>query len=127
MKELIDKALSAKSFAVVGASGNKSKFGNKILKRLMQRGYTVYPVNPNYDELEGVKCYHSLSEIEEKVDVVNVVVAPKYSLLAVDAAAEKGIETIWFQPGSFDDEVISKSLEKGLDTIYNHCVLVELG
>lgn len=127
MQKLIDTMFEHKSWAVVGATDNKEKFGYKILKALKNSGYTVYPVNPGYDTVAGEKCYKSVADIPFEVDCVDVVVAPVHALKAIDSCLEKGVSKIWFQPGTYNDEVIQKALAGGLDTVYDHCVLVELG
>lgn len=126
MRELIEKMLEKRNWVVVGASENKSKFGYKIFKALKENGYNVYPVNPGYDKIDGEKCYHSVKEIPEVVDCVNVVVPPKIGLNLIDEVSELKIENIWFQPGTFNDEVIDKAKEKKLKHVYNNCVLIEL-
>jgi len=126
MKELMGKMLEKKNWVVVGASENKSKFGYKIFKALKENGYNVYPVNPGYDKIDGEKCYHSVKEIPGIIDCVNVVVPPKVSLNLIDEVSELNIKNIWFQPGSFNDEIIGKAEEMKLKPVYNNCVLIEL-
>lgn len=118
--------LSLKNWAVVGATQNKSKFGYKVMKRLVDYGYNVYPVNPSYDEIDGLKCYKSLVEINDNIDVVNMIVNPKVGLQSVEEAAHKGIKYMWCQPGAESGELIEKAKEKGLIIAPNCCVLVEL-
>ncbi len=122
----IKTMLSLKNWAVVGATQNKSKFGYKVMKRLMDHGYTVYPVNPSYDEIEGLKCYESLEEINDTIDVVNMIVNPQLGLQSIEMAAQKGIKYIWCQPGADSIELIEKAKEKNLIIAPNSCVLVEL-
>ena len=76
MQDLIKEFMEQKKFAVVGATDNKEKYGNQVLSNLRNRGYKVYPVNPRLQVIEGNKCYGSLSELPEKVDVVDFVVPP---------------------------------------------------
>ncbi|NLY43979.1 MAG: CoA-binding protein [Clostridiaceae bacterium] len=123
MKE--KELLKMKTWAVVGASENRDKYGYKIFKKLKSNGYTVYPVNPNYEQIEGEKCYASVLDLPEVPDVVDMVVAPKHGMKVIEEAAEKGIKNIWFQPGTFNDEIIKLAEEKGLNTV-QACVLVEL-
>lgn len=119
--------LDKKVWAVIGATKNPSKFGYKIYKKLLSRGYKVYPINPVYDEIDGEKCYNSISEIDEKIDCVNVVISPERAINYIKDISSKGIKYVWFQPGSFNNEVINKALEEGLELVYHNCVLVELG
>jgi len=122
----IETMLSLKNWAVVGATQNKAKFGYKVMKRLMDYDYNVYPVNPSYDEIDGLKCYKSLIEIDGHIDVVNMIVNPKLGLQFLEEATQKGIKYIWCQPGAENEELIEKAKEKGLIIAPNSCVLVEL-
>lgn len=123
MKE--EMMLEKKTWAVVGASENPEKYGYKIFKKLKARGYKVYPVNPNYETLLGEVCYKNLSSIPEKPEVIDMVVAPKHGMATIAEAAELGIQNIWLQPGTFNDELMSLIEEKGLESV-QACVLVAL-
>jgi hypothetical protein len=121
MKE--EELLKMKTWAVVGATPNEEKYGYKIYKKLKNKGYHVYPVNPNYPEIEGDKCYPNLSELPEVPDVINMVVAPKYGIKTVEEAAKLGVQNIWLQPGTVSDELLELAEEKGINTV-QACVLV---
>lgn len=126
MEKLIKMMLEQKVWAVVGATPNPEKFGNKIYKKLKKFGYEVYPVNPVYDEIEGEVCYKDLASIPVKVDCVDVVVSPDRAKNVIEEVINLGIENIWFQPGTFTPELIDQSEVAGLNTVYYNCVLVEL-
>lgn len=126
MEKIIRHMLENRIWAVVGATQNPSKFGNKIYKRLKSAGYEVYAVNPVYEEVEGDKCYPDLASLPKKPESVNVVVAPERALGVIEEIVGLGLKEIWFQPGAFDEEVISKCEQADLDIVYHHCVLVEL-
>jgi len=126
MDALIKSMLGKKVWAVVGATENPDKFGNKIIKKLKRFGYEVYAVNPMYQEVDGEICYPSLSELPVKVDCVDVVVSPDKSINVLQEVIELGIENIWFQPGTFTPEIVDKSEQSGINTVYLNCVLVEL-
>lgn len=126
MNSTIEKMLSEKSWAVIGATQNPSKFGNIIFKRLVNAGYKVYPVNPVYGEVEGNVCYGTLSALPELPNCLNVVVGPDKAIAFIDEAAQLGIDYIWFQPGSFNEETLAYAASKGLQVVAHHCVLVEL-
>lgn len=117
-----DEMVEKKIWAVVGVTAKKHRFGYKIWKILQEHGYEVYGVNPNYTEIEGIKIYPNLRELPKKVDVVNMVLAPRHGIHVLDDAKELGIENIFFQPGSHDDEIIKKAEELGIkyvkDCIY---------
>lgn len=118
-------ALKEKVWAVIGATARKEKFGYKIYARLRDRGYTVYPVNPNVAEIDGARCYPSLSELPEVPAVVDFVVPETVGLAAVDECQQLGIKTVWLQPGADKPSVVAKANEKGLNVIED-CVLVQL-
>ncbi len=118
--------LNKKVWAVIGVTRRTEKFGYKIWKKLKDHGYEVFAVNPKYDEIDGEKCYPTLKDLPKIPDVVDFVVPPKVSLKSIDAAHELGIEYLWFQPGTADEEVIDKA--EGLDKkiVFHDCVLVAL-
>jgi predicted CoA-binding protein len=117
--------LEKKVWAVVGANEDPGKYGNMIFRKLLSRGYEVYPVNPKYESVEGRKCYPDLSSLPEKPEVIDMVVSPKRGRPIVEEAARLGIENIWLQPGTHDDELMELIESKGL-TAVQACVLVAL-
>lgn len=123
MHELFD----LKNWAVVGATTDTSKFGYKVFKKLQSRGFHVYPVNPKLEEIEGVKCYASISDIMDPIDVISLIVNPQIGMEVVEKAKEMGIKNIWCQPGAESPELIDQAESYGINIIYHECVLVELG
>lgn len=121
-KELKKEMMDSKKWVVIGVSGNKDKYGYKIWKILRENDYTVYGVSPNYNELEGEKIYESLNSLPEKVDVLNMVVSPKISIGVLEEAKQAGIEMIFFQPGTYNDEVVAKAEELNLRYLLDDCV-----
>ena len=122
----IDTILQLKSWAVVGATDNKEKFGYKIYKCMKDAGYTVYPVNPGVEEIEGDKCYPNLESLPTKPDAVDVVVAPRVGVQIMQQCAQLGINTAWLQPGANGDTVIETAKQLGLDVIHDACIMVEI-
>ena len=123
---MLEEMMLEKSiWAVSGANDNPDKFGNRIYKKLKSRGYKVYPVNPNYSEIDGDTCYKSLSALPEKPEVIDMVVSPRHGIAVIDEAAQLGIKNIWLQPGTYDDELLALISEKEL-TAVQACVLVAL-
>jgi len=120
-----DDMLRLKKWAVVGATANKEKYGYKIFKRLLEYGYEVYLVNPNYEQIEGRKCYASVLNLPVVPDVIDMVVAPRHGIKVVEEAAQMGIKNIWLQPGTVSDELLEFANQKGLHTVQG-CVLVAL-
>ncbi|HWR59960.1 MAG TPA: CoA-binding protein [Clostridia bacterium] len=125
-KREIEKMLEKKIWAVAGANEDPEKYGNKIFRKLLSAGYTVYPVNPMYESIEGRLCYKDLGSLPEKPEVVDMVVSPKRGRPILEEAARLGIENIWFQPGTYDDELLEFAASKGLNIVQS-CVLVALG
>lgn len=110
--------------AIVGFSKDKNKYGNKIFYFLKNRGFNVYPVNPKLDEVDGIKIYHSLKDLPEKVDIVNLVVPPKVTEKVVKEVKEAGLENVWMQPGSESDLAIKFCKENNIEVLYNSCIMV---
>ena len=139
MTSKIGKFLSLNQFAVVGASTNKSKFGNRILLAYSQCGRNVTGINPKEKEIEGIPCVSTLSELLQNTDQnnqtigVSFVTPPSVSLSVLEEVYNKNMMNrvrLWFQPGSYDDNVIAKCKEIEIaddDFIYDGaCVLVEM-
>lgn len=124
--EIKKSMLEKKIWAVIGANNDPDKFGNIIFKRLKSEGYTVYPVNPMYDNVEGDKCYPDLASLPEKPEVLDMVVSPKRGKAFIEEAARLGIKNIWLQPGTYDQELLKLIEEKQLVGL-QACVLVALG
>lgn len=125
-KELKQEILNKKIWAVVGVTEKKDKWGYKIYKILKDHNYETYGVSPNYDEIEGDKIYHTLSDLPVKAEVVDMVVSAKISLKILEEAKELGIEYIFFQPGSYNDEVVAKAEELGLKYLLDDCIYATL-
>lgn len=122
-KEQLDRFVGADCWAVVGASEDRSKFGNMTFRELVKRGKRVYPVNPNAKEVEGYVCYPDLKSVPEKVDRVLIVVPPKLGVDVVKEALEMGITSVWFQPGAESGAATEYAEEHGMEAISGHCIL----
>jgi len=123
MEELAKEFMAQKRFALVGASGNTEKNGYRIFKNLSRRGYQVYPVNPGLEELEGVKCYHSLADIPVRVDVVDFVVPPQVTEVTLKECKRLGLNRIGLQPGSESEAAIAFCHENKLKVVHGICVM----
>lgn len=126
MVNMREEMLQKKLWVVAGVTPKKDRYGYKIWKKLKEHGYETYGVNPNYDNIEGEKIYPTLKDLPKKVDVLDMVVSPKIAIKTLEEAKEANIEYIWFQPGSYNDEVIEKAKELGLKILYNDCVYARL-
>lgn len=111
--------------AIVGASDNREKYGNIIYRDLRDAGYKVIPVNPKADFVEGDKCYHTLSEIPVKVDVVDTVVPPFVTTEIVKECKKIGIDKVWMQPGSESEEAIIFCRENKIKVVYDNCIMAQ--
>lgn len=118
--------LNIKTWAVLGATKDKDKYGYKIFRRLVDKGYRVYGINPKYSDVDGIKIYSSINELPEVIGAISIIVKPQLALEALDSIKEKGIKNIWFQPGTFDQRVIEKAREMGFNIEYNKCIYIEL-
>lgn len=128
MSRAVDEFLSGDSFAVVGASANRKKFGNKVLRAYLQAGRRVFPINPNADEIEGLKAYPDLGSLPEVVYGVSIVTPPAITEKIVEQAAVAGVKNLWMQPGAESEVAIQRSSELGLSLIHSGpCALVEQG
>jgi len=120
--------LAGSPFAVVGASTNREKYGNKVLRCYQQNNREVHPINPRAEEVEGLRCYPSLTDLPVPVHGVSVITPPKITLEVVEEAARLGIRHLWMQPGAESPEAIAKGEELGLSLVADgSCLLVVLG
>lgn len=123
--ERIREAVNLRTWAVIGASNDRSKYGNRIFRDLRSAGYTVYPVNPNETEVEGDPAFATLADLPGKPDVVDVVVPSWVGSKIAEQTAQAGIRFFWLQPGAESDELIAKSEKLGLEVIHHACAMVE--
>lgn len=124
MHDLIKEFMAQKRFAIVGATDNPEKYGGQIFKNLRSRGYEVYPINPRLKELEGAKCYSSLSDIPVKVDVVDFVVPPQVTEVILKECKRLGLDRMWLQPGSESEATIAFCHENNLKVVHDVCVML---
>jgi predicted CoA-binding protein len=112
-------------FAVIGVSKNPSKYGHQVYKDLKEAGYVVYAVNPTIDEILGDRCYHSLSELPQKPDVVDTVVPPGVTEKVVTECKELDIARVWMQPGSESEQAIDFCSRNNIKVVHDVCVMVK--
>ena len=112
--------------ALVGASNDSRKFGNRIYLDLRSKGYDVVPVNPKDKQIEGDRAYASIGMMEELPNIVNFVVPPPIAMKVAQEAVELGIEHLWFQPGSESDKLETwLKGTNGIKYLINSCIMVE--
>ena len=127
-EDRIEAFLSEGPWAVVGASTDRAKYGNKVLRCYQQNGREAIPVNPRGGTIEGVEAATSLAAIDAPVDGVSFITPPHVTLAVLDEVEERGIGNVWMQPGAESAEVIARCEELGLNAITDgSCLLVVLG
>jgi len=112
------------ALALVGLSRSGKKFGNLALRELRSKGYRVYPIHREANEIDGVTCYRSFTDLPEHVDAVLVVVPPAEAASVIKDAADAGIHHVWLQQGAESPAVLQACAERGLDTVAGECVLM---
>jgi predicted CoA-binding protein len=115
-----------KTVAVIGASSNRDKFGNKALRAFAQRGYTVIPINPSESEVEGHRAYQSVLDVPGAIDLATLYVAPPVGVRVMDDLAQKGVPEVWLNPGADDRSVVEKARSLGLKTV-RQCSIIAIG
>lgn len=125
---LADILKSVKTIAMVGASGDKTKFSYGVLRQLSEIGYDILPINPNpaIKEIRGLRVYRSLKEIEKQIDMVEVF-RPANELYGIaEQAIEVGAKVLWGQIGVYDDQAADLAEAAGLKVVMNRCPKIEL-
>jgi predicted CoA-binding protein len=124
----IENFLASGSFAVVGASTDRSKYGNKVLRCYQQHGRKVYPVNPRAPEVEGLRAYPSLAALPAPVPAISVITPPAATEQVVREAHAAGVKHVWMQPGAESDEAVRTAEALGMNVIAGGpCLLVVMG
>ena len=116
---------SSKTIAVVGLSANPDKPSNQVAAFLKEHGYTIIPVNPAHDELLGVTCYPSLSEIPFKIDIADVFRRSEDIPLVAADAIKKGVKVFWMQEGIANNEAADKLRAAGITVVMDRCTKKE--
>ena len=115
-----------KTVAIVGASNDRHKFGNKALRAFHAEGHTVIPINPHEATVEGIKAYASVLDVPGPIDMATVYVQPDIATRLLAEFEQKQIPEIWINPGADDDEVMAEASRRGLNVIYA-CSIVGIG
>lgn len=120
----IEEFLAQKTLAVAGVSRRGKKFGNVAYRELRARGYRLFPVHPEAQEIEGDRCFPSLGALPEAVGGVLVVLPPAQTETVVHDAARAGIRRVWMQQGAASLEALRVCKENGMQVIHGHCILM---
>jgi uncharacterized protein len=127
-KEQIESFLASPAFGIVGASVDRHKFGNKVLRCYQQHQLRAFPVNPRESEIEGIACVAAITDLPAEVKSISMITPPAVTERLVPLAIEMGIENIWMQPGAESPEAISLCRQHNINVIADgSCILVVLG
>ena len=123
----IDTFLAGKRFAVVGASQDRTKYGNKVLRTYLQNNLTVFPVNPRADRIETLQAYPDLTSVPAAIDGISVITPPVVTEQVVEEAIGLGIGHLWIQPGAESQQAVASAESAGMTVISGGpCILVVL-
>lgn len=123
--EEIKKIYLLKNIAVVGMSKNPDKAAHYVPKYLHEKGYNIIPVNPTAAEILGKKCYSSLLEIPDEIDIVDVFRPSDQVLPVIEESVKIKPKVIWLQEGIHNPEAEEVAKKSGIDVVYNRCMLAE--
>ncbi|MBU1701947.1 MAG: CoA-binding protein [Candidatus Eisenbacteria bacterium] len=112
--------------AIIGASPDRKRYANKAIRAWQKQGWTVIPVNPTYEEIEGLKTYPTLADIPGPVNVASLYVSPRVGITILDAIAAKGIKDVYVNPGAESDDLVKKAVSLGLQPIVA-CSILAIG
>lgn len=127
MEKLIKEMLGDVNWAVVGASTNPEKAGNKIIKYLLDSDHNVFCINPNCDEINGLPTYKSVQDVIGKVEVLDFFTPPKATKAILAEFDFTACDKIWLQPGTYDDEILALATDKGFKVVaHGRCAIKEI-
>jgi uncharacterized protein len=115
-----------KTVAVIGASSDRRKFGNKAVRAFVHAGYRVIPVNPHERSVEGLKAYASVLDVPDPIDMVTVYVPPEIGEQVIGEIAQKGIAEVWLNPGAESGALLAKAQSLGIRPIQS-CSIMAIG
>ncbi len=116
----------SKSIIIVGASTDRSKYGNKAVRAFRDGGWTVYPVNPKGGEVEGLKCYTAIEDVPGPIDRISMYVPARHGIRMLEAIAAKKPAEFFLNPGSEGDALLERARELGLNPVLA-CSVVNIG
>ncbi len=114
------------TIAIIGASTNREKYSNRAVRAYRAEGYTVYPVNPNAEEIEGLKAYPSVLDVPGDIELASVYLPPKWGLRVADDIIAKGIPEVLLNPGAESPELVAKLEDAGV-TVVQACSIIAVG
>ena len=118
--------MERKTVAIIGASNDRAKFGNKAVRAFLQQGYEVFPVNPKEEAIEGLRSFKSIADLPVRPQMISVYLPPPVLLKVLPDIATKGCDELWLNPGSESDAVLAEADRLGLNVI-QACSIVGVG
>ncbi len=115
-----------KTIAIIGASNDRAKFGNKAVRAFMQQGHEVFPVNPKEETVEGLPAFKSILDVPVRPQMISVYLPPPVLLKVLPDIAARGCDELWLNPGTESDEVIAEAERLKLNVI-QACSIVAVG
>jgi predicted CoA-binding protein len=115
-----------KTVAIIGASNNRAKFGNKAVRAFLRQGYTVFPVNPNTPKVEGLTSFRSVREVPVRPEKISVYLPPPVVAQVLPEIAARGCDELWLNPGTESEEVLAQARQLGLNVI-QACSILGVG
>ena len=115
-----------KTIAIIGASADRSKFGNIAVRAFLKQGYTVFPINPKESQIEGLPVFKSIADLPVRPNLISVYLPPPVLLKVLPAIAAHGCDEFWLNPGTESDEVLAEAERLGLNVI-QACSIVGVG
>ena len=112
--------------AIIGASADRSKFGNKAVRAFAWQGYTVYPVNPKETQIESLPVFKTIKDVPERPELVSVYLSPAMLLKVLPDIAKRGCDELWLNPGTDSLEVLAEAERLKLNVI-QACSIVAIG
>lgn len=120
----INEFLAPKSLAFIGLSRDPKKFSRAVYKELLGKGYDIYPVNPNMDDVEGVKCYHDVADLPESVRHGLLMTPKKNTAGAVENAIHHGFTHLWIQQGAETKEAVEIAKQNAVKVVHGACIMM---
>lgn len=121
---IINEFLASKELAIAGVSRDKKKFGYIVFNELRKRDFSIFPVNPNTKEIDGMPCYNSISELPANASHLYIVTPKSSTEAIVKEAVSKGIRNIWIHQKSDTPEVLSLARDSGINLIHGECIIM---
>jgi len=115
-----------KAVAIIGASNDRRKYGNKAVRAYQQQGYTVYPINPNETTVEGLLAFRSIKDVPVRPERTSVYVPPQVLLKLLPEIAARGCDELWLNPGTESPEVLAEAERLGLKVV-QACSILDVG